>query len=391
MRVRLWCVGLGVVCRTGLSDGAVWHFVATMLCSLPSATQLQCRSSDDDIDVALNDMVVAAPSPDGDSTHMDVPTQCQQRWPLHCWRNQSAAKAYQALSQWCLQREPSYGGDFVAKCTHLRHQGGSGCRKHRTGNAGQVLAKGQPLGWLTAWLQSSHLYPTSQEHKAPTACLSTLEERLCARELLKTIGGDAAHLLALERSMREDEGSEPEQQPWDVKNKFNWNGGASRSICVCDVWAAVAVVIPLECGVHESVLAVVWPMRDAFFGMTQFLSCALLAIKIETHFATFPLAVWNWTACLPHLCRIFAASLPHLCRIFAFLLWRIFAASLPHLCRIFGCIFCFQGCFATSRVPSFRALVDPGRTCWLLATPGFTELHFPKCPSSKTPIGELSL
>ena len=30
-------------------------------------------------------------------------------WPLHRWRNQSAAKAYQALSQWCLQREPAHG------------------------------------------------------------------------------------------------------------------------------------------------------------------------------------------------------------------------------------------------------------------------------------------
>ena len=59
----------------------------------------------------------------------------------------------------------------------------------------------------------AHLYPKSQEHKAPTACHLTLEERIGAREFLKTIGSDAAHLLALERSKREDEGSEPEQQP----------------------------------------------------------------------------------------------------------------------------------------------------------------------------------
>ena len=31
-----------MVCRTGVSDRAVWHFAATLLCSLPSATQLQC-------------------------------------------------------------------------------------------------------------------------------------------------------------------------------------------------------------------------------------------------------------------------------------------------------------------------------------------------------------
>ena len=56
------------------------------------------------------------------------------------------------------------------------------------------------------------LVPTSQEHKAPTACYLTLKERISAREFLKTIGGDAAHLLALKRSKREDEGSEPEHQ-----------------------------------------------------------------------------------------------------------------------------------------------------------------------------------
>ena len=45
-------------------------------------------SVDDAIDVALND---------GDPTHMDIPAQMP------------AEKAYQALSQWCLQREPSHG------------------------------------------------------------------------------------------------------------------------------------------------------------------------------------------------------------------------------------------------------------------------------------------
>ena len=38
---------------------------------------------------------------------------CQERWPLHRWRNQSAAKAYQALSQWCLQRESSHGTSIL--------------------------------------------------------------------------------------------------------------------------------------------------------------------------------------------------------------------------------------------------------------------------------------
>ena len=42
-----------------------------------------------------------------------------------------------------------------------------------------------------------------------------------------------------------------------MTHKFNWNGDASRSIWVCDVWAAVSVVIPVECGVPESVFAVV--------------------------------------------------------------------------------------------------------------------------------------
>ena len=48
-------------------------------------------------------------------------------------------------------------------------------------------------------------------------------------------------------------------------------------------------------------------------------------------------------------------------------------------------------CFAASRVPSFTAFVAPGRT-WLLATPGFAELHkaphFPKLLSSNTSLCE---
>ena len=33
------------MCRTGVSDRAVWHVAATMRCNLQSATQLQCRSA----------------------------------------------------------------------------------------------------------------------------------------------------------------------------------------------------------------------------------------------------------------------------------------------------------------------------------------------------------
>ena len=95
---------------------------------------------------------------------------------------------------------------------------------------------------------------------------------------------------------------------------------------------------------------------------------------------------------------IFAACLPHLCRIFAFLLCRIFAASLPyllqHLCCMFWVRLLLLVCFATSRVPSFTASVAPGRT-WLLATPGFTDLHkaphVPKCLSSKTSVCEKNI
>ena len=110
----------------------------------------------------------------GDPTHMGPPTQMPIGMavaPLDLWRR--TITGYQ------------YSGGFVAKCVHPRHQGGSGCRKHRTCNAGQVLARGRPLGWLTATRLSSHMYPTGQEHKAPTACHLTLEERIGAREHLR--------------------------------------------------------------------------------------------------------------------------------------------------------------------------------------------------------------
>ena len=92
---------------------------------------------------------------------------------------------------------------------------------------------------------------------------------------------------------------------------------------------------------------------------------------IATHFSTFPPAVRNWTASLPHLCRMFAAYFGCILAV------RIFAASFA------------SGVFCTARVPSFTALVALGRT-WLLATSGFTELHkaphFQKCRSSNTSI-----
>ena len=92
--------------------------------------------------------------------------------------------------------------------------------------------------------------------------------------------------------------------------------------------------------------------------MSQFLSCALLAINIATRFATFPPALCNWIASLPHVCRIFAFLF---CRIFAacfgcILAVRIFAASLPHLCRIFGCIICFW-CVLLAALGCWRPLL----------------------------------
>ena len=174
-------------------------------------------SVDDALDVALNDTGGAAPLPDGDPTNMDVLTQMPAEMAVAPLEEQVGSQGLPSavtvvLAEGTITWYPC-SGDFVAKCTHPRHQGGSGCRKHRTGNAGQVFARGWPLGWLTAWLLSSHLCPTGQEHQVPTACHLTLEERIGAREFLETIGRGAAHLLALERSKREDEGSEPEHRP----------------------------------------------------------------------------------------------------------------------------------------------------------------------------------
>ena len=173
---------------------------------------------DDAIDVALNDMDGAAPSPDGDPTHMDVPIQMPAEMAVAPLEEPVGSQDLPSAVTVVLAEGTitwyQYSGDFVAKCAHPRHQGGSGCRKHRTGNAGQVPARGRPLGWLTAWLLSSHTcIQQARNTDASTACHLTLEERIGAREFLKTIGGDAAHLLALERSKREDEGSEPEHQP----------------------------------------------------------------------------------------------------------------------------------------------------------------------------------
>ena len=60
-------------------------------------------SVDDAIDVALVTWTVQllrlmVIQPTWMSQH-----RCQQRWQFHRWRNQPAAKAYQALSQWCLR------------------------------------------------------------------------------------------------------------------------------------------------------------------------------------------------------------------------------------------------------------------------------------------------
>ena len=167
-------------------------------------------SVDDAIDVALNDMDGAAPSPDGDPTHMDVPTQMPAEMAVAQLEEPVGSQGLPSAVTVVLAEGTitwyQYSADFVAKYTHRR-------QKHRTGNAGQVPERGRPLGGLTAWLLSSPLYPTGQEHKAPTACHLTPEERIGAREFLKTVGGDAAHLLALERSKREDEGSEPVHRP----------------------------------------------------------------------------------------------------------------------------------------------------------------------------------
>ena len=145
-------------------------------------------SVDDAIDVALNDMDGAAPSPNGDPTHMNIPTQMPAEMAVAPLEEPVGSQGLPSavtvvLAEGTITRY-QYPGDVVAKCTHPRHQGGSGCRRHRTGNAGQVPARGRPLGWLTAWLRSSHLYPTSQEHEAQTACHLTLVERIGAREFI---------------------------------------------------------------------------------------------------------------------------------------------------------------------------------------------------------------
>ena len=170
----------------------------------------------DAIDAALGDMGGAALVPDGEPAPMELgaplaeevaPAPLQAPIVAQGPRTVTLALPEGTISWY------QYSGDFVAKCTHPDHAGGMGCRKHRTSNAGRVLAKGRPLGWLTAWLLSSHSHPTAQAHKSPAGCHFTLEERIDARAFLKAAGGAAQELLAMERAKREDEGSEPEQEP----------------------------------------------------------------------------------------------------------------------------------------------------------------------------------
>ena len=69
----------------------------------------------------------------------------------------------------------------------------------------------------------------------------------------------------------------------------------------------------------------------------------------------------------------------------------IFAASLPHLWRIFGCMFFFW-VFCNITYPVFYSNsrswphLAAGGHSWFHRAPQFP--HFPKCPSSKTSIGE---
>ena len=119
--------------------------------------------------------------------------------------------------------------------------------------------------------------------------------------------------------------------------------------------------------------------------MSQFLSCALLAINIATRFASFPPALCNCIASLQHVCRIFAASLRSY---IAFLFCRIFATSLLH---VLGAFWPFAS-LPHLWLHQLLLVCFAGRTWLLAATPGFTELHkaqhYPQCPSSKTSICE---
>ena len=94
------------------------------------------------IDVALNDMDGAAPSLEGDPTHMDVPTQMPAEMAVAPFEEPVGSQGLPSAATVVLAEGTitwyQYSGGFVAKCTHPRHQGGSGCREHRTSNAGQV-------------------------------------------------------------------------------------------------------------------------------------------------------------------------------------------------------------------------------------------------------------
>ena len=174
-------------------------------------------SVDDAVDVAVDVMDGAKPAPAGDPTHMDVATPMPAEMALAPSEETVASQGLPSavtvvLAEGTITRD-RHSGDFVAKCTSRRHQGGFGVQKASDGQCYPGACKRTASGVADSMVAAITLVSKRPEHKAPTASRLTFEERIGATEFLKTIGGDAAHLLALERSKREDEGSEPEQQP----------------------------------------------------------------------------------------------------------------------------------------------------------------------------------
>ena len=167
-----------------------------------------------------------------------------------------------------------------------------------------------------------------------------------------------------------------------MKNKFNWNGDASRSIWVCVMYGQLSLLefrwsvvsqnqslLQIDlCVMHLSVC-------HNFFRVRH--SPSILRLTLQRSRQRIEIG--------QHLCIMFASL--HLCRIFAACFGCILAVL--HLWLHFWLHLLLLECFAASRVPSLTTLVALGRTR-LLATPGFTELHkapyFQKCPSSKKNI-----
>ena len=73
-----------------------------------------------------------------------------------------------------------------------------------------ALAKGRPLGYLTAWLLDGHNHESKAAHWAQEneILATTFDKRLAAREILKA-NATAADLLSSERPRRHDEAEEP--------------------------------------------------------------------------------------------------------------------------------------------------------------------------------------